>query len=106
MRWPRTRYMLMSVSPWFCLTRPAVLLVGGRVVVALPLDRLVGDLEGGEDRVVEAVAAHQAVGDVGKEQTRLGALDDPVVIVRGDGHRPSHAEVGEHPGVGRLEPGG
>ena len=81
----------------------AALVVGG-VDVLLPPDRLVGDLEGLEHLVVEAVLAHQALGHVGQEEPRLGPLDDPVVVGGGEGHRLADAQVGERPGVGGLEP--
>ena len=83
----------------------AVALVVRGVDVLLPPDRLVGDLEGLEDLVVEAVAAHQALGHVGQEEPRLGPLDDPVVVGGGEGHRLADAQVGEGTGVGGLEPG-
>ncbi len=75
------------------------------VGVPLPADGLVGDRERLEHVLVEAVAAGQAFRHVGEETTRLRALDDAVVVRRGEGHRLAHAEIGEHPGIRRLESG-
>ena len=77
----------------------------GALTSRLPADRLVGDVHGLEDLVVEAVAAHQALGHVGEEQARLGPLDDPVVVGGGEGHRLADAQLGQGAGVGGLEPG-
>ena len=75
------------------------------VGVLLPPHRLVGDVEGLEDLAVEVVTADQALGHVCQEQPRLGALDDPVVVGRRDGHRLADAEIGQGTGIGGLEPG-
>ena len=73
-----------------------------RVDVAAPLDGLVGHAERPEDVLVEVVVAHQQLVDPLEEQARLGALDDAVVVGRGDGHDLRQAEVGERGGVGAL----
>ena len=75
----------------------------GCVDVPLPANRLVGDLERLEHLVVEAVLAHQAVGDVGEEEPRLGTLNDPVVVGGGEGNRLAHTQVGDCARVGCLE---
>ena len=72
------------------------------VDVAFPADRLVGDLQRLEDLVVEAVAAHQALGDVGQEEARLGPLDDPVVVGGGEGHCLADTQI--RPGCGCPRP--
>ena len=53
--------------------------VVGRLGVAVPAGRLVGDAHGREHVVVEAVPTFEALGHVRQEEARLGALDDPVV---------------------------
>ena len=82
-----------------------LLLEGGllaveRVDVAPPLDGLVGHAQAGEDVVVEAVGPEQQLLDPLEEQARLGALDDAVVVGRGDGDDLGGAEVGQHHRVG------
>ena len=77
-----------------------------RVGVARPLDGLVGHAEGVEDLLVEAVLAHEELVDALEEHARLGALDDAVVVGRGDGHHLRQAEVGESRGVGAGVGGG
>ena len=74
-------------------------------------DRPVGAPPGGlrrhaqvpEDPVVELVATGQALLDVAKEQARLGALDDPVVVGRGQREDLADAEARERQRIGRLE---
>ncbi len=80
-------------------------LVVERVDVHLPVHRLVGDAEGLEDLVVEAVPAHQALRDVAEEESGLRPLDDAVVVGRGQGHRLADPELCDRTWVGRLEPG-
>ena len=75
----------------------------GSVEVPLPSDRFVGDLEGLEHLVVEVVPSHQAFRHEGEEQTRLGSLDDPVVVGRSEGHRLPDTEVGEGVRIRSLE---
>ncbi len=61
--------------------------VGGeRVLVGLPLQRAEADGEVGEDRLVEAVLTEQQLLDPREEGARFGALDDPMVVGRGE-HR-------------------
>ena len=48
-----------------------------------PADRLVGDAQRLEDLVVEAVVAEEQLVDDPQEVAALGALDDPVVVGRG-----------------------
>ena len=47
--------------------------------------------------------AHQALGHIGQEEPGFRALDDPVVVGGGDGHRLADSQVGQSPGIGRLE---
>ena len=107
-RWPRTRYMLMSVCTRTCLSRrwcsPSLGAEAG-VVVHLPADGLVGHAHRLEEVVVEAVGAGQERRHPGQEEPGLGALDDAVVVGGGEGHHLAQAELGQHPRVGRLEPG-
>ena len=49
-----------------------------------PADRLVGDAQRLEDLVVEAVVAEEQLVDDPQEVAALGALDDPVVVGRGE----------------------
>ena len=72
------------------------------VHVATPLDGLVGHPDRAEDLLVEVVLAHQQLVDPLQEEPRLGALDDAVVVGRGDRHDLRHAEVGEHGRVRAL----
>ena len=76
--------------------------VVGGVGVDVPPHRLVGDLHGGEDVVVEAVVPHQALGHVGQEEPGLGPLDDPVVVGRRE--RDGLADPRGRPGCGRRPP--
>ena len=80
-----------------------VVLVAGREVPD-PADRLVRDAQRGEDLVVEAVLAEQQLVDLLQELTRLGALDDPVVVGRGERDRLADRQPGQgllgRPGVG------
>ena len=76
------------------------------VVVPLPAGRLVGDAEAGEDLVVEALGAEQELVDVAEELARLGALDDAVVVRRGERDDLAQAEAGQGAGVGPLVLGG
>ena len=72
------------------------------VDVAHPTHGHVGHAHGVEDLVVEAVLAEQQTMDELEEQARLGALDDAVVVGRGQGDHLGHAELGQHPRVGGL----
>ena len=54
-----------------------------------PADRLVRDPQRSEDLVVEAVLAEQQRVDALEELARLRALDDPVVVRRGERHHPA-----------------
>ena len=63
-----------------------------RVDVRVPLDGLVGHVEGGEDLVVEAVLAEQQLVDSLQEQPALGTLDDAVVVGARDGDDLGDAE--------------
>jgi hypothetical protein len=58
-----------------------------------------------EDLVVEAVLAEQQQVDAAQEVPRLGALDDPVVVSRGERHRLADGQPG-HGLVGRALVGG
>jgi hypothetical protein len=73
-------------------------------VVPDPADRLVRDAQRGEDLVVEAVLAEQQFVDLLQELPGLGALDDPVVIGRGERDRLADRQPGQRllgrPGVG------
>ena len=71
-----------------------VVLVRGRDVPH-PADRLVRDLQRGEDLVVEAVLAEQQVVDAAQEVAGLGALDDPVVVGRGERDRLADRQPGQ-----------
>ena len=83
-----------------------VVLVPGRDVPH-PADRLVGDLERLEHLVPEAAVAEQQPVDVPQELAGLRALDDPVVIGRGqrDGladRQPGHGLLGRALVGGRV----
>ena len=54
-------------------------LVAGRDVLR-PADRLIGDPQRAEDLAVEVVLADQQRMDAAQELTRLGALNDAVVV--------------------------
>ena len=64
----------------------ADLVVVRRRDVVAPADRLVGDPERAEDLVVEAVLAEQQLVHPLEELAGLRALDDPVVVGRGQRH--------------------
>ena len=72
------------------------------VDVAAPLHGLVGHTEGAEHGVVEAVGAEQQLLHLLQEQPGLRALDDAVVVGRGDHDDLRHAEVGEGGGIGAV----
>ena len=72
------------------------------VDVPHPPDGLVGHAHGVEDLVVEAVLPEQQAVDELEEHARFGALDDAVVVGRGEGDDLRDAELGQHPGVGGL----
>ncbi len=62
-----------------------LVVVAGRDVLG-PADRLVGDPQRPEDLVVEVVLAEQQGVQPLEELAGLGALDDAVVVGRGEGH--------------------
>ncbi len=78
-----------------------VVVVGGRDVLD-PADRLVRDPQRLEDLVVEAVLAEQQPVDLPQEVTRLGALDDPVVVGAGQRHDLGDGQTRERVGGGPL----
>jgi hypothetical protein len=80
----------------------AVAIDDARVLVGTPACRLVGDLQTGEDVVIEGVLAEQHLLDQGEEHPRLGALDHAVVV--GGRHRDdlAHAQLGQRAWVGGL----
>ena len=86
------------------LHQPLVLAVAG-VDVGLPAHGLVRHVHRREHRLVEAVLARQALGDVGEEQPGLGALDDAVVVGRREGDDGSDADLRQAAAVGGLELG-
>ena len=69
-----------------------VLVVGADVLG--PADRLVRDPQRAEDVVVEAVLAEQQGVQPGQVLTGLRALDDPVVVRRGQRHDLGDAHLG------------
>ncbi len=72
--------------------------------VPTPADRLVGHMERGEDLVVERVVDQQLV-DGAQEVARLRALDDAVIVGRGQRHQLADAEFGDLLVAGTLELG-
>ena len=78
-----------------------VVLVAGRDVLH-PADRLVRDPQRLEDLVVEAVLAEQQLVDHPQEVAGLGALDDPVVVGRGQRHDLADRQPGDGLGRGAL----
>ena len=60
-------------------------------------------MQGVEDLVVEAVVAHEQLVHPGEEEARLGSLDDPVVVGRGEGDDLRDPELGEGGRVGGGE---
>jgi hypothetical protein len=82
-----------------------IVLVGSRDVLN-PAHRLVGDTERGKDLVVEIVFAEQQLVDRAEELAGLSALDDPMVVGRGQGHDLAHGKPGERLWRGTLEFGG
>jgi len=76
------------------------------VQVGHPADRFVGQPQGGEDVVVEPVAAQQQLVDAFEEFPGFGALNDPVVIGRGQGDDLGDTELGEGLHARALELGG
>ena len=60
-----------------------------------PADRLVGDAQRAEDLVVEALLAEQQRVHAAQEVAGLGALDDPVVVGRGERHHLADRVAGE-----------
>jgi hypothetical protein len=69
-----------------------------RRLVDLPAHGTVRDLQVLEDPLVEGVLALEQLLHAGQEQPRLRALDDPVVVGRGDGHDLADAQDGEGAG--------
>ena len=82
-----------------------VVVVGGRDVLD-PADRLVRDAQRGEDLVVEALGAEQQLVDDAQEVPALGALDDPVVVGRGQGEDLADRIAVERLAAGPLPLGG
>ena len=76
-----------------------------RVDVATPLDGLVGHVERPEDVDVEVVLTEQQFVHLLEEHARFGALNDAVVIGRGERDHLRHAEFGQLRRVGGLELG-
>ena len=83
----------------------ALLAAGAGVVVHLPADGLVGHAHRLEQVVVEAVGAGQQRRHPAQEEAGLGPLDDAVVVGGGERDDLAESELGQHTGVGRLEPG-
>ena len=79
-----------------------VLVVAGRDVLR-PADRLVGDPQRAEDLVVEAVVAEQQLVHGAQELARLRALDDTVVVGRGQRHDARDRVAGQRLLGGALE---
>ncbi|CAB4724305.1 unannotated protein [freshwater metagenome] len=67
------------------------LLVIVGVDVVSPFDWLVGETESFEDVLVKLVLAHEEFLDALEEKSRFGALNDAVVVRRGQGHDLRHA---------------
>ena len=86
-RWPRTRYMLMS---WWTLTTFSNAVFGSSsgLTSRAPARRLVRHAEALEDLVVEAVLAEQELVHPAEELAALGAADDPVVVRARERERP------------------
>ena len=82
-----------------------VLVDAGIGDVLAPPDGLVRDAEGVEDLVVELVREEQAV-DLTQELAGLRALDDPVIVGRGQGGDLADGVVGQLLLAGTLELGG
>ena len=61
------------------------------VDVVSPFDWLVGETESFEDVLVKLVLAHEEFLDALEEKSRFGALNDAVVVRRGQGHDLRHA---------------
>jgi len=65
------------------------------VDVGGPVDRLVRDAEGGEDALVESALPDEQLVYLLEELARAGALDDAVVVGRGEGDGLADTELGE-----------
>ncbi len=78
-----------------------VVVVGG-VDVLGPADRFVGDPEGLEELVVEAVVAQQELVDLPQEVAALSTLDDAVVIGGREGQDLAHGVAVERHGARTL----
>ena len=83
--------------------RSFVLLEGGPTAFQLShvgifpkRDRFVGNLQVGEDRVVEVLPAVEQVIDLFQEFTRFRSLDHPVIVGRGDRHDLADTELVQH----------
>ena len=83
--------------------RLADFVVVSRDDVLHPAHRLVRDAQCAEQVVVEAVFAEQQPMNLPKELTRLRALNNTVVVGRGDGHDLAHREIGQRLGRRALE---
>ena len=78
------------------------LLAVDRVDVPAPEHGFVRHAEGAEHLVVEPVRAEEQLLDPLEEESRLGPLDDPVVVGRADRDDLGDPEVGERDGIGGL----
>ena len=81
------------------------LVLDGIRVVDAPPHRLVGNPQLTEDLVVEIVVEQQLM-DRSQEVTRLRALDDPVIVGRGQRHQFADADLIDPVLAGALELGG
>ena len=101
MRWPRTRYMLMSCCTAMTLCCASIDAFE-RAAVGRPAGGLVRHAEAREEVVVEAVAAEQQVVHRGEELAALGALDDAVVVGARERDDLAHADLGERLRIGAF----
>ncbi len=75
----------------------------GGIPVHRPAVGPVRNLELREDSLVEAVLAEEELLDARQEAARLGALDDPVVVRRGEGRDLADGQARERRGRGRAK---
>ena len=69
------------------------------LTVARPLDRSVGDTQGFENVLVEAISTQEQLVHATQEFAGLGALDDAVIVGRGEGRHLGDAQL-RHTGGG------